>query len=159
MMAQPIYYVYNPCYGLTEAEQTVIHRGFPFVSTTILQRRLVIEFRAFFKNTNHYLSGIAIDRLNDHQHHSRNTHLVVSGSIAVGLARDNEFRLRSTTYGPGGWIDVDANVAYRGEAGDEGCVFVEGHQQLSPTTADRFLRRGTIVMAKESTPGAFTTTS
>ena len=87
-----------------------------------------------------------------------NTHLIVSGSIDIGKARDNDFKLRRVTYGPGDRVTLPRDVDYRGEAGDDGCVFVEGHTLLSPTTAERFWQRGTIVVVSEGTPGAFTTT-
>ena len=48
-------------------------------------------------------------------------------------------------------------ATYVGVAGNKGCTFVEGHQILSPTTADRFERRGTIVRVRKGTKGAFTT--
>ena len=100
-------------------------------------------------------SGVGVDRLLDHSHHSKNTHLIVSGSIDIGKSRDGDFKFRRITYGPGDWVPLSSDVEYRGEAGDEGCVFVEGHGVLSPTTADRFEGRGTIVRVREGTPGAF----
>ena len=54
-------------------------------------------------------------------------------------------------------MTLPADVDYRGEAGEDGCVFVEGHTVLSPTTAERFLMRGTIVVTREGIRGAFTT--
>ena len=41
-------------------------------------------------------------------------------------------------------IGVPANMCYRAEAGAEGCIFIEGHKDLSPTSADRFERKGMI---------------
>ena len=57
----------------------------------------------------------------------------------------------------GQWADMPRRAFYRGEAGPDGCDFVEGHQLLSPTTADRFEQRQTIVEVAEGTLGAFTT--
>ena len=105
----------------------------------------------------HRSGVVGIDRLNDHRHHSPHTHFIVSGSIDIGKARDYGFRFRRVTDGPGSWADMEAGVAYRGEAGPDGCVFVEGHLLLRPITAVRFLRRGTIVTVPEGTPGSFTT--
>ena len=53
---------------------------------------------------------------------------------------------------------MPAHVDYEDTADPEGCTFVEGHKVLSPTTAERFEKRGTIVKATESTPGAFPVT-
>ena len=101
--------------------------------------------------------GVELDRLQTHHHNSRNTHLIIAGSVDIGKARDEQFKFRRVTYGPGEWVDLPSGIDYRGEAGDQGCVFVEGHTVLSPTTAERFERRRDIKRVPEGTPGAFTT--
>jgi hypothetical protein len=49
------------------------------------------------------------------------------------------------TYKAGNRIDIRAGHCYRAEAGANGCVFIEGHKDLSPTSADRFERLNSIV--------------
>lgn len=53
---------------------------------------------------------------------------------------------------------VAQNVCYTGLAGDEGCLFVEGHKLLSPTTARRFADRGTMMECHEDDVGTMEAT-
>jgi len=53
---------------------------------------------------------------------------------------------------------MPAMTNYVGQAGPEGCVYVEGHKCLSPTTAKRFVHRGTFVKAQVDDEGSFTPT-
>lgn len=54
-------------------------------------------------------------------------------------------------------VPMVAGVKYFAEAGPEGCIFVEGHQVLSPTTAKRFLwPRGTFRRCEASREGCYT---
>ena len=46
-------------------------------------------------------------------------------------------------------------VHYHGTAGKDGCIFVEGHQALSPMSAKRFLERRTIVEARPGEKDSF----
>lgn len=94
-------------------------------------------------------------RLLQHRHHSNNTHFIIAGSIAIARSRDDEPRTRGADKGPGEWVTLPRNVDYIGEAGEDGCTFVEGHTLLSPTTAERYFQRGTIICADAETPGAF----
>ncbi|KAK5123617.1 hypothetical protein LTR85_002655 [Meristemomyces frigidus] len=129
------YFIYNPRMPLSEAEQRVIAAGYPFVSTTILGRNGTV---------------------NGHSHHSRNTHLIITGSITIVKSRDDLSKFREVATGPGLWVTIPGKVDHIGAAGEDGCTFVEGHTVLSPTTGRRFFDRGTIVQVYEGTPGAFT---
>ena len=79
--------------------------------------------------------------LTPHAHNSKNTHLIVQGELTIWNIKE----LRK--YGPykvGESPTVEANTCYRAEAGAEGCIFIEGHKDLSPTSAKRFEDLGTI---------------
>ncbi|KAK3115852.1 hypothetical protein LTR53_004411 [Teratosphaeriaceae sp. CCFEE 6253] len=134
MPARTIYYVYNIDRPMSRHEERVIAMGYKYVSTTYL------------------LPG---DRLEVHSHQSPNTHLVISGFIEL-VRPDDNLGLRART-GPNSEIAIPSGMEYKGEAGDTGCTFVEGHTLLSPTTANRFESRGTIKRARRGDEGAFTT--
>ncbi|KAH9831910.1 hypothetical protein Tdes44962_MAKER08856 [Teratosphaeria destructans] len=134
MPGSHMHYIYNPDRPLTEDEE-LVRKEFPYVSTTVLTGR---------------------GRLNQHLHHSDNVHLITKGSISISAARDGQAWLRSKSK-RGDCISVDRGVNHVGEPGPEGCIFVEGHKDLSPNTADRFRGRGTIVPVTEGTPEGFTT--
>lgn len=79
-------------------------------------------------------------------HHSDNTHLIITGEVAIhselhgesGLLQRNDTR------------NIKPNVSYGVELtrGAQG-TFVEGHKVLSPTTRDRYLARDTIIWDDE----------
>ena len=48
------------------------------------------------------------------------------------------------TYKAGDFAEIEANKCYRAVAGAKGCTFVEGHKDLSPTSAERFERMGML---------------
>ncbi|KAK0347307.1 hypothetical protein LTR91_010323 [Friedmanniomyces endolithicus] len=136
MSDNQIWYRYNPKKALTDAEREVMAMGYPYVSTTELGP-----------------GGL----LNEHRHHSNNTHFVIDGSIIIGKSRDSEMRFRPQTVLPYNLVNLPRGVDYMGKAGEKGCIFVEGHKVLSPATADRFEERETIVKVAEgeSMEGAF----
>ncbi|KAK0255274.1 hypothetical protein LTR91_018894 [Friedmanniomyces endolithicus] len=136
MSDNQIWYRYNPDKALTDAEREVMAKGYPYVSTTELAA-----------------GGL----LNEHRHHSNNTHFVIKGSIIIGKSHDSIMRFRPVAVLPYNYVNLPRCVDYMGTAGEKGCTFVEGHKVLSPATADRFFERKTIVKltAGESMEGAF----
>ncbi|KAK0284216.1 hypothetical protein LTR35_005932 [Friedmanniomyces endolithicus] len=134
MPGKATFYLYNDEQPLSDAEREVIAKGYPYVSTTRLDPG---------------------DRLNEHRHHSNNTHFVIQGSIVISKSRDSEPRFRDHEVFPYSYVDLPRGVDYMGVAGKEGCIFVEGHKQLSPATADRFRIRKTLKKMRKSTKGAF----
>ncbi|KAH9831912.1 hypothetical protein Tdes44962_MAKER08858 [Teratosphaeria destructans] len=140
MAGNRTYYIY-PDNSLSTEERFVMQQGYPYVSTTVLRPH---------------------GRLNYHGHHSRNTHFIVNGTLNIARANNPNSAFvpwtRWQTHGPRTFANMPRIATYIGEAGAEGCTFVEGHAQLSPTTADRFAARGTIVPVPRGTPGSFTTT-
>ncbi|TKA42363.1 hypothetical protein B0A54_06812 [Friedmanniomyces endolithicus] len=119
MSDNQIWYRYNPDRALTDAEREVMAKGYP--------------------------GGL----LNEHRHHSNNTHFVIDGSIIIGKSRDGEMRFRPQAVLPYNYVNLPRGVDYMGTAGEGGCIFVEGHKVLSPATAARFFERKTIVEVKE----------
>ncbi|KAK1057565.1 hypothetical protein LTR12_008718 [Friedmanniomyces endolithicus] len=134
MPRKEIWYLYNDEQPLTQEELALIDLGYPYVSTTVLDP-----------------GGL----LNEHRHHSNNTHLIIKGSIVICKSRDGSMRIRQKVYLPYSHVDLPRGVDYMGEAGKEGCTFVEGHMLLSPATARRFFRRHTLKTVRKGTEGAF----
>ncbi|KAK3678621.1 hypothetical protein LTR78_001919 [Recurvomyces mirabilis] len=131
------YYFYNPARPLTEAEQDVRNKGYNYVSTTILEPH---------------------GKLQEHRHSSHNTHEIIRGSLKADKMHKGSPTFRAIFQLVGKVINLPAHVDYQGEAGLDGCDFVEGHMVLSPTTAERFEARGMIVKASKGTEGAFPVT-
>lgn len=80
--------------------------------------------------------------LEPHAHNSLNTHFIVSGELTVWKTK--EARPIKTYRAGDPPFEVTANTCYRAAAGKEGCIFVEGHKDLSPTSAKRFEDKGMI---------------
>jgi len=95
-------------------------------------------------------------RLNKHGHNNPNTHKVLFGGMKI-VRPDSEAKYIQAA-SAGSSVPVAQDVCYIGVAGDKGCLFVEGHKLLSPTTAARFADRGTIVKCCEDDAGAMETT-
>ncbi|KAK4580002.1 hypothetical protein LTR86_000204 [Recurvomyces mirabilis] len=131
------YYIYNPARSLTEAEQKVRSKGYNYVSTTVLGPH---------------------GKLQEHRHSSHNTHEIIRGSLKADKMHKGSPTFRAIFQLVGKVINMPAHVDYQGEAGPDGCIFVEGHKVLSPTTAERFEARGTIVKASKGKKGAFPVT-
>ena len=93
--------------------------------------------------------------LNEHRHHSHNTHLIVKGHIHMNIHKPTGFT--AAVKGPGSWIPVGPGDDYMGISKNRGCVFVEGHKVLSPVTAMRFAarERATIIEVSADTAGAY----
>ena len=49
-------------------------------------------------------------------------------------------------------------LKYWGEAGDDGCMFVEGHKELSYKTAERYVDRGIFKRVNRPTRNSFRAT-
>ncbi|KAL3427292.1 hypothetical protein PVAG01_00801 [Phlyctema vagabunda] len=106
------------CRSLTEEEIWVQSRGYPNVSTVTLPERASIEC---------------------HDHNSNNTHYVTKGKLRISIVDGPTKTLRQ-----GESMRVNPGTHYSAKAGPDGCTFVEGHEVLSPTTADRFVKNGTM---------------
>jgi hypothetical protein len=142
-------------------EKTVIKSGFPWVSTS----KVTTYFLPFpsppAPAAPHLTSSTLRENpLGYHSHNSRNTHLVLTGKIAFfhpGSPRRAlppnlsipDTRTHETTAGicerGYGLFTAKAGEVYRAELVEcRECQFVEGHEELSPTTRDRFISRGKI---------------
>lgn len=135
-------YILEPTRARRGPERHVAMRNFPWMSrVTLLPYG---DSRA---------SKTRADRLNPHVHHSHNIHRIVAGELTITLmlnetavdpnapkmtitARTRRTEDKEIIVEPGQW--------YRGEPGPEGCIFIEGHRMLSPTTEKRFCERGDI---------------
>ncbi|KAI1819940.1 hypothetical protein F4861DRAFT_96598 [Xylaria intraflava] len=84
------------------------------------------------------------DRLPAHYHHGESTHRVVKGDLRIHRHNGDysSYEISST---PGAQRQdlVPPNTKYSGTS-KNGCSFVEGHRSLSPSTAERFIQRGTL---------------
>jgi hypothetical protein len=87
------------------------------------------------------LTPSSFEALEPHAHHSENTHLIVKGELTMWNTKESR---RIGIYKVGRDISVPADMCYRAEAGAEGCIFIEGHKDLSPTSAERFEDKGMI---------------
>ncbi|KAI1328691.1 hypothetical protein F5Y16DRAFT_419562 [Xylariaceae sp. FL0255] len=114
-------------------EQEVYRNGYNWVRTNTLPSRLDTEID--FNNP---------DRLLRHSHHGKNTHLIVTGDLKIENRTKRVNLTISTAVGHQREAEVGPNEFYKGST-VAGCSFVEGHQCLSPRTAERFIDRGTLV--------------
>ncbi|KAF2765899.1 hypothetical protein EJ03DRAFT_377415 [Teratosphaeria nubilosa] len=114
------YYIY-PNNSLSPEERFVMQQGYPYVSTTVLKPQ---------------------GRLNHHGHHSQNTHYIVDGTLEI--AKSNDPRgftpwTRWQTHGARTFANMPRIATYIGEAGAEGCTFVEELKIVSHTALHLFL--------------------
>ncbi|KAK8852159.1 hypothetical protein PGQ11_014638 [Apiospora arundinis] len=102
---------------------------------------------------------LPIDRLNLHKHSGHNTHLIVEGDLKFDLEKDfysqAKFKrkrvappVKTATLDaadPAARKELYAAAEHRYKATSQsGGTFVEGHQLLSPSTAERFMSRDTL---------------
>lgn len=59
-----------------------------------------------------------------HTHSGLTTHLILHGELTVTYPDDNV--PKKETFGPGSWLDVDANRRHEVWMGKEGCTYVIG---------------------------------
>ena len=107
-----------------DAERMVREAGYPEVSTTVLGPG---------------------ELLRPHQHHSVTTHCIIEGTLAMWASNMPLLNSDYEYHKPGESITVPSNVMYAGRAGEQGCVFVEGHTALSPTTARHSFEHGDLL--------------
>ncbi len=90
------------------------------------------------------------DRLLTHSHHGWNTHLIVEGDLSIEsheeASRGRPHRRSEISTAPGAETEsvVRPGLPYSGTT-RRGCRFVEGHRNLSPRSAERFVDRGTLL--------------
>lgn len=131
----------------TGHEEKVVALGYPWVRT----QKLDIK-----KDALGSVPGIRPIRLRNlppyclalHGHSGLNTHLIVEGDLTLErrFMLDQPMPLDKATISAGGPVEeapVGAGDIYDGTT-RHGCKFVEGHRCLSPTTAKRYLDRGTL---------------
>lgn len=150
-------------------EQSVLAAGYPWVRTNILE-----SWRNQISTRGHPGHAEIINSrphsLNLHSHHGRNTHFLVEGDLLLeresfhhhsgggdkGAAAKSIALHDGRTY-PKSWLyyaifgapqkNLEAPVGpgdiYKGTT-EYDCAFVEGHRCLSPTTAMRYIDRGTL---------------
>lgn len=145
----------------TSHENAVIAEGFAWVQTNPLRPEWIDGVTK--DTTADDIAGLAPQVLNPHQHHSRNTHLIVEGSLTLRQVGDlsgnhdddkknmkkRPCRPKKLTISNNGtdprFATVPAHVVYDGKPSDgKNCLFVEGHTCLSPSTALRFMNKGTL---------------
>ncbi|RWA07376.1 hypothetical protein EKO27_g7717 [Xylaria grammica] len=84
------------------------------------------------------------DRLPAHFHHGPSTHMVISGDLRIRKqgAHTGSYEI-SDAPGARRQDHVPPRMKY-GATSRTGCTFVEGHQCLSPKSAERFIDRETL---------------
>ncbi|KAK8074571.1 hypothetical protein PG997_009234 [Apiospora hydei] len=130
-------------------EVAVMEAGYKWVRTNSIVATRPGEFEP----------DLPIDCLNSHKHSGHNTHLIVEGDLTFEIEKDYydaaKFKRKRVAPAtktatldaadPDGRKELFAAREHRYKATSEsGCSFVEGHQCLSPTTAERFIARGTL---------------
>ncbi|KAJ4418861.1 hypothetical protein N0V82_005307 [Gnomoniopsis sp. IMI 355080] len=128
-------------------QQSVVAGGYPWVQTN----RLIPTWSgiSFPPPLPEAIASLPIDRLNLHGHHGLNTHLVLRGDMTLEKVQYSLHKrvpvekIRISADGPAKEAPVGAGDIYFGTT-EAGCEFVEGHRCLSPTTALRFIDRGTL---------------
>lgn len=130
-------------------EVAVIEAGYKWVRTNTIVAARPGEFKP----------DLPIDRLIPHKHSGHNTHLIVEGDLRFDIESeyyDEAAFKRKKTTPPVKTAELDAadpDVRKELYAAREhrykvtsrsGCSFVECHQCLSPSTADRFMARNTL---------------
>ncbi|KAI3335458.1 hypothetical protein F4824DRAFT_501085 [Ustulina deusta] len=92
------------------------------------------------------------DRLGQHFHHGKSTHMIVSGDLRI-QKHGGDYGMYELSDRLGGKRQdlVQPNTPYSATS-KTGCTFVEGHEALSPQSAERFITRGTLRLARK--PGA-----
>lgn len=139
-------YVYRKSPRHTPSEYAVLHEGHPWVQTNELAPHWTINMADHALPE--HIGGGPPDRLNRHGHHGPNTHRIVRGQLTITRRVPGEPHQELTISNNG--VDpvsapVPGDVSYDGvTTRDVGCTFVEGHYCLSPTTALRFMRGGTL---------------
>lgn len=82
---------------------------------------------------------------------------ICSGSMAISKVQNGVLIVTHVKQSPGNIMVMSEDVEYIGEAGPDGCVYIEAHTALSSATAERFQASGSIVRVPRGTEGAFTT--
>lgn len=126
-------------------EKAVVDAGYKWVRTNEIDptRKNAATGRAKRFDPSH------IDRLNKHSHSGPNTHLIVEGDLVFRQQLWRPYVLESDDaddahrHGEKHEFPVPRGRAYSATSG-RGCRFVEGHRSLSPSTAERFMARGTL---------------
>ncbi|KAI3401201.1 hypothetical protein diail_11907 [Diaporthe ilicicola] len=120
-------------------EQAVIDAGYPWVRTNPLIPTWMSPDRDTRPNT-------IPDRLNQHGHHGINTHLIVQGDLTLRKERivfgQNSVSTFTLSTEPGAMkeFSVAPHEMYSGTT-EQSCRFVEGHRNLSPGSARRYMSR------------------
>ncbi|KAI1867281.1 uncharacterized protein JN550_007012 [Neoarthrinium moseri] len=119
-------------------EEAVIEAGYPWVRTNTIEKTRMADFDPSY-----------IDRLNAHSHSGTNTHLIVDGDLRFNVKRAQGGDLDSREACDSGDICYQHEFYVLEKASysattTTGATFVEGHRCLSPTTAERFMGRGTL---------------
>jgi hypothetical protein len=83
-----------------------------------------------------------LDRLVKHSHNGPNTHLIVEGDLVFRQQLWKPYTIETDPRGRHEF-PVPRERAYRATS-EAGGRFVEGHRSLSPSTAERFMARGTL---------------
>ncbi|KAK8061914.1 hypothetical protein PG994_008280 [Apiospora phragmitis] len=132
-------------------ELAVIEAGYKWVRTNTIVATRPGAFKP----------DLPVDRLNPHKHSGHNTHLIVAGDLGFEIERDYydpaKLKFQSETRplpivtanldaaDPDARKELYALRQHRYNATSQSaCSFVEGHQFLSPSTAERFIARGTL---------------
>ncbi|KAI0975849.1 hypothetical protein F4678DRAFT_457203 [Xylaria arbuscula] len=88
------------------------------------------------------------DRLGKHSHHGKSSHFVVSGDLCVKRhGGDHGTYEISDSIGGKRQDLVQPNIPYSATS-SRGCKFAEGHEKLSPRSAERFISRGTLRLVR-----------
>lgn len=127
-------------------ENIVLGQGYAWVQTNTLADKWTNGITD--DTTPDNIASQAPDCLRPHGHHGPNTHRIVKGALTLTSVDPHTNRkVSEVTISEHGRRDapVAANVFYDGRTPETaGCTFVEGHKCLSPRTALRYMRGGTL---------------
>ncbi|KAI1289123.1 hypothetical protein F5Y03DRAFT_404069 [Xylaria venustula] len=119
-------------------EQALANQGWRWIRTNTIDR------------TGEGASNGKPDRLGKHSHHGKSSHLVASGDLRV-RRHCGDYGTYEISDRIGGKRQdlVQPNTPYSATS-SRGCEFAEGHEKLSPRSAERFISRGTLRLVREN---------
>jgi hypothetical protein len=137
-------YVYTK--KINNDQECVQQEGYPYVNTVDLYPQARKHFIASLSTDTNTNVSHRYEKLMPHAHNSSNTHFIVEREMTMFYTKEADMKEGPVlgTYNTGDFVEIKAKKCYRAEAGVKGCTFVEGHKDLSPTSAKRFERMGML---------------
>ena len=119
-------------------EQEIANKGWKWMRTNTIDATRLPHY-VYSGKPSDYTNP---DRLGKHSHHGRSTHLVVKGDLCIQKHHGDRDKYELSEYGKRQDL-VNPDMPYSATS-RQGCTFVEGHEALSPRSAERFITRGTL---------------